>query len=270
MASPVLAIKNASLTFGERNLWSNLNLEIQPHEFIAVIGSNGSGKSTLLKAILGQEKLSQGSIEFRGKKVTRGSRRMGYIPQHRSIDSASPMRAIDMLRLGLTGHSFGLPISSRDANAKVQHILGCVDAFDLAGKRVGELSGGELQRLRVGQAVIDEPDLILADEPLSALDLAQQKVIADLLDRERREHNSAVIFVTHDVNPILSMVDRVLYLANGKFKIGTPDEVLRSDVLSELYGTPVDVFRDQGRILVVGADDQHHHDSDPNQSVKWS
>ena len=270
MASPVLAIKNASLTFGERKLWSNLNLEIQPQEFIAVIGSNGSGKTTLLKAILGQEKLSKGSIEFRGKKVTRGSRRMGYIPQHRSIDSASPMRAIDMLRLGLTGHRFGLPISSRDANAKVQHILGCVDAFDLAGKRVGELSGGELQRLRVGQAVIDEPDLILADEPLSALDLAQQKVIADLLDRERREHNSAVIFVTHDVNPILSMVDRVLYLANGNFKIGTPDEVLRSDVLTELYGTPVDVIRDQGRILVVGADNQHHHDHISPERGEWN
>lgn len=265
MPTPLLTIKNASLAFGERTLWSNLNIEIQPHEFIAVIGSNGSGKTTLLKAILGQENLSSGSIEFLGKPVSRGSRRMGYIPQHRSIDSASPMRAIDMLRLGLDGHRFGLPISSRSASAKVQHILGCVDAFDLAGKRVGELSGGELQRLRVGQAVIDEPDLILADEPLSALDLAQQKVIADLLDQERREHNSAVIFVTHDVNPILSMVDRVLYLANGNFKIGTPDEVLRSDVLTELYGTPVDVVRNQGRILVVGTQDHQHHDHE-----EWS
>jgi zinc/manganese transport system ATP-binding protein len=265
MPTALLSIKNASLAFGERTLWSNLNLEIRSQEFIAVIGSNGSGKTTLLKAILGQEKLSSGSIEFLGKPVARGSRRMGYIPQHRSIDSASPMRAIDMLRLGLDGHRFGLPISSQSATAKVQHILGCVDAFDLAGKRVGELSGGELQRLRVGQAVIDEPDLILADEPLSALDLAQQKTIADLLDQERREHNSAVIFVTHDVNPVLSMVDRVLYLANGKFKIGTPDEVLRSDVLTELYGTPVDVVRNQGRILVVGTQDHQHHDHE-----EWS
>jgi zinc/manganese transport system ATP-binding protein len=270
MTTPVLSIKNASLAFGERTLWSNLNLEIQPQEFIAVIGSNGSGKTTLLKAILGQEKLSSGSIELLGKPVARGSRSIGYIPQHRSIDAATPMRAIDMLRLGLEGDKFGLPLSTRAANEKVQHILGCVDAFDLAGKRVGELSGGELQRLRVGQAVIDEPDLILADEPLSALDLAQQKTIADLLDQERREHNSAVIFVTHDVNPVLSMVDRVLYLANGKFKIGTPDEVLRSEVLTELYGTPVDVIRDQGRILVVGADNQHHHDHPADTRGEWN
>jgi len=260
MTKPVLSIKNASLAFGERTLWSNLNLDIQPHEFIAVIGSNGSGKTTLLKAILGQEKLSEGTIELAGKPVRRGSTKIGYIPQHRSVDLATPMRAIDMLKLGLDGHKFGLPLSNREANKKVQHILGCVDAFDLAGKRVGELSGGEFQRLRVGQAVIDEPDLILADEPLSALDLAQQKIIADLLDQERREHHAAVVFVTHDVNPILSMVDRVLYLANGKFRIGSPDEVLRSEVLTELYGTPVDVVRNQGRIVVVGVGDHAHHD----------
>lgn len=237
-----------------------MNLEIKPQEFIAVIGANGSGKTTLLKAILGQEKLSAGTIELNGKSVKRGSTQIGYIPQHRTVDAATPLRARDMLRLGVEGHRFGLPFTSRAANKKVQHILGCVDAFDLADKRVGELSGGELQRLRVGQAVIDEPDLILADEPLSALDLAQQKVIAELIDQERREHNAAVVFVTHDVNPILSMVDRVLYLANGQFRIGTPDEVLRSEVLSELYGTPVDVVRNQGRILVVGTQDHDHHD----------
>jgi zinc/manganese transport system ATP-binding protein len=124
---------------------------------------------------------------------------------------------------------------------------------------VGALSGGELQRLRVGQAVIAEPRLILADEPLSALDLQQQKAVADLLDRERREHDAAVLFVTHDINPVLNMVDRVLYLANGKFSVGTPDEVLRSEVLSELYGTPVDVVRNQGRIVVIGTHEHDHH-----------
>lgn len=248
------------MTFGNVALWSNLNLELQPQEFIAVIGSNGSGKSTLLKAILGQEKLTAGSIELNGKSISRGSQKIGYIPQHRSIDSETPMRAKDMLRLGLDGHRFGLPFVSHKTRSQVRHILQCIDGFDLADKKVGELSGGEFQRLRVGQAVIGEPDLILADEPLSALDIAQQKIIADLLDQERREHNAAVLFVTHDVNPILSMVDRVLYLANGKFRIGTPDEVLRSEVLSELYGTQVDVLRNQGRIVVVGTQEHVHHE----------
>ncbi|MEN9753330.1 MAG: hypothetical protein RL670_1021 [Actinomycetota bacterium] len=260
MSHPVLSIKNASLQLSDQQLWSNLNLEVAPHEFIAIIGANGSGKTTLLKAILGQIALTEGSIELEGKKVARGSRRIGYIPQHRNGEASASMRAIDLLRLGFDGHRFGLPLLSRKARAKVNHILDCIDGHELALSKVSELSGGQLQRFRVGQAVIGEPSLILADEPLSALDLAQQKTISDLLDQERRDHNAAVLFVTHDVNPILSMVDRVLYLANGKFRIGTPDEVLRSDVLSELYETPVDVLRNQGRIVVVGTQQHDHHD----------
>ena len=259
MPKPVLEIKNASLAFGSNTLWSNLNLEIQPREVIAIIGANGSGKTSLLKAILGQIELTEGTIKLEGKPVGHGSRLIGYIPQHRVLDSGTPLRARDVLRLGLDGHRFGFALPSRKAKARVEHILGCIDGFELANKPIGELSGGELQRLRVGQAVIGEPDLILADEPLSALDLQQQKIVAELLDRERREHDAAVIFVTHDVNPILSMVDRVLYLANGQFRIGTPDEVLTSAVLSELYGTPVDVLRNQGRIVVVGTQDHDHH-----------
>ena len=260
MTKPVLSIKAASLKFGDRQLWNNLNLEVQPHEFIAIIGANGSGKTTLLKAILGQQQLTEGSIELNGKAVTHGSKQIGYIPQHRSSEGSAPIRAVDLLRMGLDGNRFGLPLSSRKSKARVNHILDCIDAHELANKKVSDLSGGELQRLRVGQAVIGEPNLILADEPLSALDLAQQKIIADLLDQERRDHNAAVLFVTHDVNPILSMVDRVLYLGNSSFRIGTPDEVLRSDVLSELYETPVDVLRNQGRIVVVGTHEHQHHD----------
>ena len=259
MPKPVLEIKNASLAFGSRTLWTNLNLEIKPREVIAIIGANGSGKTSLLKAILGQIELTEGTIKLEGKPVGHGSRLIGYIPQHRVLDSGTPLRARDVLRLGLDGHRFGFALPSKKAKARVEHILGCIDGYELAKKPIGELSGGELQRLRVGQAVIGEPDLILADEPLSALDLQQQKIVAELLDRERREHDAAVIFVTHDVNPILSMVDRVLYLANGQFRIGTPDEVLTSAVLSELYGTPVDVIRNQGRIIVVGTQDHDHH-----------
>lgn len=256
---PVLEITDATLSFPGTTLWTGLNLSVAPHEFIAVIGANGSGKTSLMKAILGQEQLTSGSILLNGKPVTRGNNRVGYIPQQRSSDAGTPLRAKDMLRLGFDGHIFGLAWPSKKAKARVNHILNCVDAQDLADKPIGELSGGQVQRLRVGQAVIGEPDLILADEPLSALDLAQQKIVAELLDTERKEHNCAVLFVTHDVNPILGMVDRVLYLANGQFRIGTPDEVLRSDVLSELYGTPVDVVRNQGRIVVLGTQDHDHH-----------
>ena len=258
-ATPVLSIDAATLQFAGRTIWQDLSIDVAPHEFIAVIGSNGSGKSSLLKAILGQVELSKGQIKVDGRPVKAGHRKIGYIPQHRAVDAATPLRAKDLVRLGLDGHRFGLPLPNPRAKRRVAQMLTQVDAAHLSQKTVGQLSGGELQRLRVAQAVIGEPNLILADEPLSALDLHQQKVIADLINQERNQHNAAVLFVTHDVNPILEHVDRVLYLANGKFRIGTPDEVLRSEVLSELYGTPVDVLRNQGRIVVVGTAEHDHH-----------
>ncbi len=258
MSQPILKVEGATLAFDDKTLWSNLNLEVAPGEFIAVLGTNGSGKTSLLKAILGQVKLSAGTVKLAGKSTGHGSQNIGYIPQHRSA-GAAPMLARDLLRMGLSGHRYGFSLHPRADRARVNHILDCIDGHNLANQPIAELSGGQLQRFRVGQAVIDEPDLILADEPLSALDLAQQKNVADLLDQERKEHSAAVIFVTHDVNPILGMVDRVLYFANGQYKIGTPDEVLRSEVLSELYGTEIDVVRNQGRIAVLGTQTHDHH-----------
>jgi len=266
MTSPVLEIKNAKLEIDGRVLWQNLDLDIQPNEFVAVLGANGSGKSSLLKAILGQMPLSEGSIELNSKKIRRGSRRIGYVPQSRQPETSMPIRGKDLLWLGLNGHRYGFPIRNKAERAQFDHIIEAIDGEELQHHPISDMSGGELQRFRVGQAVISEPDLILADEPLSALDYNQQASVAELLKRESKEHHAAVLFVTHDVNPILDMVDRVLYLANGKFRIGTPDEVLTSETLTELYGTPVDVVRNQGRILVLGAQGNHDH----HHEEEWS
>jgi zinc/manganese transport system ATP-binding protein len=164
--------------------------------------------------------------------------------------------------MGLDGHRFGLPFPSGKTSRKVSEMLEAVGALELANVPIGQLSGGQLQRIRVAQAVIDNPKLILADEPLSALDLKQQGLVAELINSRRQQNGAAVLFVTHDVNPVLDYIDRVLYLANGKFRIGTPDEVLRSDVLSKLYGRSVDVVRNQGRIAVLGSSDHDHHDNE--------
>ena len=254
-----LSIKAADLAFAEKTLWQGLNLEVAPGELIAVIGSNGSGKSSLLKAILGQQALTAGSIKVAGQAVRRGSRQIGYIPQHRPAEGQVPIRGRELLRLGLDGHKFGIALPNHKNSVRIDEVLARMGAGDYSKLPISALSGGQLQRLRVGQAVIGKPALLLADEPLTALDLNQQQVVCELIDQERKANQMAVLFVTHDVNPILGMVDRVLYLANGKFKIGTPDEVLRSEVLSELYGTQVDVLRNQGRIVVVGTHDHEHH-----------
>ena len=257
----VLSVQDASLSFAERTIWSNLSFEVNPSEFIAVIGANGSGKSMLLKSILGQQNLTSGLIEFEGQPVSHGNTRIGYVPQHRAIDAGLPLKVIDAVRFGLDGHSYGLPIPSRAKKQLALEALESVDAIQLAQSPVGSLSGGEMQRVRVAQALISNPSLVLADEPLSALDLNHQQVVSELI-ANRRNQGSAVLFVTHDVNPIIDYVDRVLYLAQGRYSIGTADEVLRSDVLSDLYGAEIDVVRNQGRIVVLGAHDHRHHENE--------
>lgn len=259
-----LEIQSASLGFDERVLWSNLDLSVSEGEFIALIGANGSGKSMLLKSILGIQELTEGSITFQGKAAGKFNSQVGYVPQHRSADAGLPLRVIDAVRFGLDGHKFGLPLGGA-ARAKVMAALERVDAAHLALEQVGKLSGGEMQRVRVAQAIISEPKLILADEPLSALDLNHQQRISSLINEQRERLGSAVIFVTHDLNPIIDYVDRVVYLAQGKHSIGTTDEVMRSEVLSELYGAEIDVVRNQGRIVVLGAHDHEHHEDE-----EWS
>lgn len=259
MTNPILQIHNATLTIDGKQLWSGLNLDVAPGEFIAVIGSNGSGKTSLLKAILGQLKLDSGEIKLDGEPIGLGNSNIGYIPQQRALEEASDVLVSDLVRFGLAGHKLGFFLPSIKAKKKVIEALRCADAEDFASRSFGKLSGGEQQRVRIAQAIVSEPKLLLCDEPLSALDMQQQQIVSTLIKREAKEHETAVLFVTHDVNPVLDMVDRVLYLANGRFSIGSPDEVLTSEMLTKLYGTPVDVLRNQGRIVVVGATEHDHH-----------
>ncbi|BDZ48365.1 ABC transporter ATP-binding protein [Frondihabitans sucicola] len=282
MSEPVLTLRGAGMSFGERTLWAGLDLDVRPGEFIAVLGPNGAGKTTLLKAILGQQDLSDGTIEFLGQPVRRGHRKIGYIPQQRLMESGTPLRTRDMIALGITGHRWGLRRESRDERRRIDALVDEVGASTFATAPVASLSGGEQQRARVGQALASQPALLLCDEPLISLDLRHQRGVTELIDAQRRKTGAAVVFVTHDVNPILDVVDRVVYIAGGRFTIGTPDEVLRADVLSDLYGTPVDVVRTMGRIVIVGSteataigegehDHAHHHadaDADPEGPIR--
>jgi zinc/manganese transport system ATP-binding protein len=262
---PVLDIRNGSLGFGDRTLWRNLDVSVQRGEFVAILGSNGSGKTSLLKAILGQQKLDAGEIAVNGHPVHRGDRHIGYIPQQKLAAHGVPLRGRDLVALGINGHRFGLPINSSSDKKRIAEVVEQVGASGFAERAIGSLSGGEQQRLRVGQAIAGHPSLLLCDEPLISLDLANQRAVAKLIDAERQQRGTAVVFVTHDINPVLEMVDRIVYLAAGRFSIGTPDDVLRSDVLSGLYGTPVEVIRSNGRVFVAGAPgagDHVHHPED--------
>ncbi|SHK70867.1 zinc/manganese transport system ATP-binding protein [Pseudonocardia thermophila] len=257
--APAIALRGAQVRFGHRVLWDELDLEVEPGEFVAVLGPNGSGKTTLVRVLLGLQPLSAGEVRIAGEPPRHGNPTIGYIPQQKQIDRDLPLRGRDLVGLGLDGHRFGLGLRGRaERRARVDAALAAVGGTAYADAPIGRLSGGEQQRLRVAQALVGDPAVLLCDEPLLSLDLAHQRTVTDLIDARRRSAGTAVLFVTHEINPVLPLVDRVLYLVGGRFRVGPPEEVMTSEVLSELYRTEVDVLRVRDRIVVVGAEAHCH------------
>ncbi|ALE75772.1 MULTISPECIES: metal ABC transporter ATP-binding protein [unclassified Pseudonocardia] len=257
---PALSLRGAGLRFGDRTLWSGLDLDVAPGEFVAVLGPNGSGKTTLMRVLLGLLPLSEGEVRVAGAAPRRGSPEIGYVPQQQPLDPDLPLRGRDLIGLGLDGHRFGPGLRGRRVRrAKVDRALEQVGGTGYADAPVGRLSGGEQQRLRVAQALVGDPAVLLCDEPLLSLDLSHQRTVTRLIEDRRRADDTAVLFVTHEINPVLPLVDRVLYLVDGRFRIGPTEEVMTSEVLSELYRTEVDVLRVRDRLVVVGAEDHEHH-----------
>jgi zinc/manganese transport system ATP-binding protein len=267
---------DTKLAFGRRTLWSGLDLRVEPGQFVAILGPNGTGKSSLLKVILGLQPLTGGEARVVGRPVRRGNRHVGYIPQHRGFTADVPLRGRDLVQLGLDGNRWGTP-APRKHRCRVDDLLAQVEAEHLAHQPLGRLSGGEQQRLRIAQALATDPQLLLCDEPLLSLDMRHQQRVVDLIDRRRREHGTAILFVTHEINPVLSATDAVLYMMDGEFRLGAPDEVMRSDVLTALYRSPVEVVRRGNQIAVLGTDQAasaHHDNNDPHdradQTAGWA
>jgi zinc/manganese transport system ATP-binding protein len=273
---PALTMRQAALAYGDRVLWSGIDLVVEPGEFLAVLGPNGTGKTSLLKVLLGLTALTSGDCRVDGRALHRGNPAVGYIPQHRGFDIDVPLRARDLVGLGIDGHRWGLGLPGAARRRRVDELLDQVGATSFAQVPLGQLSGGEQQRLRVAQALATDPKLLLCDEPLLSLDLHHQQLVVELIDARRREHDTAVLFVTHEINPVLPLVDRVLYIIDGAFRLGTPDEVMTSDVLSELYQSPVEVIRRDDRLIVLGGsevvpphhDHAHGHDAHHRPAVR--
>lgn len=251
-----VSLRGARLAFGDRVLWDHLNLSVSRGEFIAVLGPNGSGKTSFLNVLLGQLSLSAGVGLVGGRPITAGSGRIGYVPQHRPMDVDVMLRGRDLVRLGFDGGRWGgVPLRSSDRarrRAAVAHALSQVNAEHLADVRVGVMSGGELQRVRIAQALVSDPMLLLCDEPLLTLDPANAKLVSALLERRRRDAATTVIVVTHEINPILPYVDRVLYLVDGRFRVGTVEQVMTSQTLSALYRSDIQVVRVKDGYVVAG------------------
>ncbi|HEU5357456.1 MAG TPA: ABC transporter ATP-binding protein [Actinocrinis sp.] len=257
----VVALRGAAAVVGGRTLWSGVNLTVRSGEFVAVLGPNGVGKSTLIKVLLGTLPSASGTVSVLGRRPGGAGERIGYLPQRRNFDASLRIRGIDIVRLGLDGDRWGVPLPGairfsarqRAAQARVREVIELVGASAYAHRPIGTLSGGEQQRLLIAQALVRRPGLLLLDEPLDSLDLPNQASVAALIHRICREANVAVVMVAHDVNPILPYLDRVVYIASGGAACGTPQEVITTETLTRLYSTPVEVLRtSDGRLVVVG------------------
>ena len=250
-APDVLSVRDATVRLGGREVLHEVGFSLAAGEFVGLIGSNGAGKTTLLRVILGLQALTSGQVLIGGRPVAEGRKLIGYVPQKIQLDPDMPVRARDLVGLGLDGGRLGLPLPSRRRSAQVDDMLAAVDASRFAGQRVGSLSGGEQQRVMIAHALISRPRLLLLDEPLANLDIRSAQEIITLLARIAAEQDVSVLISAHEMNPLLPVLDRIVYLAGGRAASGTTDQVIREDVLSELYGYHVDVLNVHGRLLVV-------------------
>jgi len=263
-ASPSIVAEGLTAAYGDRLVWQDAGFTVNRGEFVAVLGPNGGGKSTLFRLLLGLLSPAAGSLQVLGRRPQRGNPAIGYVPQRRDIDPDLSIRGRDFVHLGVDGSQWGVAIgrSVVDASQRVERAVGAVQAGAYADRPIGRLSGGEQQRLLLAQALAGEPEMLLLDEPLASLDLRNQNVIAELVASLAQANGFTVLLIAHDINPLLPIVDRVLYVAHGGLTIGKPEEVITTERLSRLYDAPIEVLQDShGHMFVVGLEaESAHHD----------
>ncbi len=262
-----LEFDNVTLALGGRAVLAAVSLAIRENEFVGVLGPNGSGKTTLMRAILGLLPVSGGSIRVLGSPAAMGNPAIGYMPQVRSNVDTLRLSGWDFVAGVVDGHRLGLPFLGKAGKAEVERVLDMVGARELARRPLAETSGGERQRLLLAQALIGRPKLLLLDEPLISLDPSHQRSVVRLTKTLQSELGISVLFSSHELNPLLGALDRVLYLGHGHAALGTVDKVITGPILSRLYGSPIEVVRIGERIFVMsgGYDmerDAHRHEHD--------
>ena len=240
---PAVQLQDAAVVRGGRTVWSEGTLAVPAGTVTGVIGPNGAGKTTLFQVILGLLPVSSGRVEVLGAAPRRGNRRIGYVPQNYTAAMGGAIRSRDLVTLGLTGDRFGLRPARPAERARVDEALRRVGAEDYADRRMSELSGGQQQRVAIAQAIVDETELLLLDEPLANLDMRNQQEIVALLGELNRDRDVTVMVVAHDLNPLLPVLTDSVYLLDGHPHHAPIGDVVQDDLLTHLYGTSVRVVR---------------------------
>ncbi len=257
LAGPeVVRADRLEVAYGTRAVWHGATFAVRRGEFVAVIGPNGAGKTTLFRMLLGLQRPVAGGLEVFGSSPRRGNPKIGYVPQRHSIDNETHIECESLVRMGISGHRWGPGIALRTEREAAEEALRAVGATDLAHKSLGSLSGGELQRIFLAEAMVGRPEMLLLDEPLSNLDLRRSRELVDLVAGLVRSRTVTTLLVAHDINPLIPYLDTVIYIANGRVATGAPTDVLTSSRLSALYDVPVEVLRDsRGNLVIVGGEE---------------
>jgi zinc/manganese transport system ATP-binding protein len=250
-AQEILSVEGLGVHLDGRQVLDDVSVHVGAGQFTGLIGSNGAGKTTLFRVILGLTSAGAGEVLIAGRPRSRRNPLIGYVPQKFSLDPDAPLRARDLVALGVDGHRFGLVMPSRQRRAVVDEMLDAVNGRAFADTRVGLLSGGEQQRVLIAHALASRPKLLLLDEPLANLDLRSASEVVALVAGIARRQGLAVLISAHEINPLLPVMDQIVYLAAGRAVQGRTEDVITSEVLSRLYGHHVDVLNVHGRILVV-------------------
>jgi zinc/manganese transport system ATP-binding protein len=247
----IVSAKNLDVGFGSKTVWKDASFSVKRGEFVAVIGPNGAGKTTMFRMLLGLQRPLGGSIRIFGASPTKGNHKIGYVPQRHAIDIETNIECVELIKLAFSGNKLGFSLTGRAEKKAAADALDAVGATDLTHKSLATLSGGELQRIFLAEALVSNPEMLLLDEPLSNLDIKRAKELVDLINRVVKARNATTFLVAHDINPLIPFLDKIIYIANGKVATGTPKEVLTSKRLSELYGTKVEVLRDSENHILI-------------------
>ncbi len=228
-----LRVQNLNVQIGSQKILQDVNLHVHCGEMVALIGPNGAGKSTLIKAILGQQEY-EGVIAFSSPGERSRKMKIGYVPQSPAFDPGDPLSVADLFACCLSKRPAFLGVS-RSMREKILDCLDRVHATDLIDKRVGTLSGGELQRVLLAFALEPLPNILILDEPLSGVDVEGMAVLMDMLDEIRKTYDLSIVMITHDFSMLPRYADQVILIDRGIQVKGTPEAVLASPEFHQAF-----------------------------------
>lgn len=253
----IIEIRNLYCSYDGIEILHDINLEIYRGDFVGIIGPNGAGKSTLLKCISGLISWYRGAVEVFGEDIRKikartRARIMGLVPQWSNFFGTFTVEnAIMIGRLSYVS-PWGIP--SEEDRKIVEKIMTFVDVIHLRHRRLFELSGGELQRVRIGIALAQEPQILILDEPLAHLDINHQVEVMQMLEQLNKRYGVTVIMVSHDLNLLLEYCSKMCLMADGYLlRSGEIEKVLDPEILSKVYHCPISVKRIEDKIVVLTA-----------------